>query len=850
MLQKSEQTPYPTIKIYFLNIFRHCILLPVFIFFSTLAFAQPISFSGTVIDGHTKEPVAYASVYFARSGVGKSTDSAGNFSFTLNNFKDDTLKVSFIGFEIYKIPITHLQNNQTLNIQLERGTAKGEVIIKAKWNRGLFLWKKIMSKKKQYNRYDLGNFSYEAYNKLEIDIKNFNTDKAKRNFLLKNFTFIFDNMDSTSEAAPFLPAYLIESLSDYAYQKNPKKFYENIKASQTKGFNNESFSKLLGVMNQNVSIYSNFVNVMDKDFISPFNDNADAYYIFTVPDTQVVNGAKQYHFVFRPKRAGQNTFEGDAWVTEKTFQIRKISMYLGKEANINFIDRISVFQEYIPINDSVIFLNRDKFFADFRVLGKNSLTLIGRKTTSYKDIVINSDSLTATFKEQRIEEVVKTEKSVVKNSDSAWANLRHDTLSKNEKAIYTTIDKLMEMPKFQKLQTNLKFLVGGYRNIGKLEIGPWFNWVSADTVQGTRLRFDLGTNKKLFKNIYLHGYLAYGFRDKRFKGQAEAFWILQHEPKRVRLHLSYQNDVDNGISQVGEVSQDNIFSLAIRKPNITRKFINVKDIRFEVFNELGKGFSTEWFVSHRHYTSLLNLPPDSFFTANKGTPLTNFEVALKLRFAYLERFIETDYNRFSIGTKYPVVELMLAKGIAGVFNSAYNYSKISLTVKDFMKISPYGTVSYKVYGGKIFGAMPFTNLENHPGNDLYYYNRNAFNLMNRFQYLSDQYAGANVEHNVGSGLFRFIPITRKLKWRQFYTVKALWGSLSNENDAINTYAVIPYQKVGFKTLNDKTYVEVGTGIDNIFKVFRLDFVWRLSPSSSYAGSGSKFGVFGSFQLQF
>ena len=159
-----------------MNIFRHCILLLVFIFFSAVSFAQPISFSGTVIDGHTKEPVAYASVYFARSGVGKSTDSAGQFTFVLSNFKDDTLKVSFIGFEIYKIPITHLQNNQTLNIQLERGTAKGEVVIKAKWNRGLYLWKKIMTKKKQYNRYDLGNFSYEAYNKLEIDIKNFNAD--------------------------------------------------------------------------------------------------------------------------------------------------------------------------------------------------------------------------------------------------------------------------------------------------------------------------------------------------------------------------------------------------------------------------------------------------------------------------------------------------------------------------------------------------------------------------------------------------------------------------------------------------------------------------------------------------
>lgn len=828
-----------------MNTVRHSISFLILIFITPVSFAQQISISGTVIDAGTKEPVSFASVYFARSQVGKTTDSAGHFSFVLNNFKDDTLKVSFIGFELFKMPVSQLQNNQNFNIELQRGTAKNEVVIKAKWNRGLFLWKKIMSKKKQYNRYDLTNFSYEAYNKLEIDIKNFNADRAKKNFLLKNFSFIFDNMDSTSEAAPFLPAYLIESLSDYAYQKNPKKFYENIKASQTKGFKNESFSKLLGVMDQNVSIYSNFVNVIDKAFISPFNDNADAYYIFTVPDTQVVNGGKQYHFVFRPKRPGQNTFEGDAWVTEKTYQIRRISMYLSKDANINFIDRISVFQEYLPINDSVIFLNRDKFFADFRILGKNSLTLIGRKTTSYKGIVINSDSLTFAFKDQHIEELVKTEKSTVENSDSAWLNLRHDTLSKNEKAIYATIDKLTAMPKFQRLQKNLKFLAGGYHDVGKFEIGPWLQWVTFDSIQGTRLRFDLGTNKKLFKNVYLHSYLAYGFRDKRFKGQAEAFWIVQRAPKRVRLHLSYRDDIDYGISQVGEISQDNIFALAIRKPNNRRKLINVKELSFDASSDLGKGFSTELFVSHRQYAPLSNnLPPLTSFKVASGKPLTNFEVALKLRFAYLERFIETDYNRYSIGTKYPVVELMFSKGLKGVFNSAYNYTKYSILIKDMMKISPFGVLYYRVYGGKINGALPFTNLENHPGNDLFYYNPFAFNLMNRFEYLSDKYAGVNMEHNIGSGLFRFIPLTRKLKWRQFYTVKSLWGSLSDENTAINN------KTNTFKTLNGKTYLEVGTGIDNIFKVFRLDFIWRLSPSPSYAGTSSKFGIFGSFQIQF
>jgi len=828
-----------------LNTLRY-IISALFIFFiSPVAIGQSITISGKIIDAHTKEPVSYASVYFARSGVGKTSDSSGNFYFYFNNFTSDTLTVSYIGYALFKIPVSAQVNEKPMTIQLERGGPNTVVVVKTKFNKGLYLWKKIMSKKKQYNRYNLTNFGYEAYNKLEVDIKNFNADKAKKNFLLKNFSFIFDNIDSTSENVPFLPAYLVESVSDYAYQSSPKKYFENFKASNTKGFKNESISRLLGVMNQNVSIYSNFVNVMDKDFISPFNDNGDAYYTFTVPDTQIVSGKKIFHFVFRPKRAGSNTFEGDAWVTEKTFQIQRISLYLGKDANINFIDRISVFQEFTPLNDSVIFLTRDKFFADFRVLGKNSLTLIGRKSTSYKDILINSDSLTALFNEQRIEEVVKSEKGINLKSAADWDSLRHDTLSVNEKAIYNTIDKLLAMPKYQKMQRNLKFLAGGYRNIGNYEIGPWFNWISGNQWEGTRFRFDLGTNTGFNKNIYLHGYLAYGTSDKKFKGKAEAFWILKREPKRIRLHLSWSDDVDNGISQIGEVSQDNIFSLAIRKPNTTRKFIRVKDLRFEVFNELGKGFSTEWFVAHRQYTPLLNLPDKINFQVSNGSPLTSFEIALKLRFAYLERFLETDYNRFSIGTKYPIVEVMLAKGMPGVFNSAYNYTKYSALVKDVMKISPYGTLSYKVYAGKIDGTLPFTFLENHPGNDLYYYSSSSFNLMNRFEYLSDKYAGINVEHNIGSGLFRFIPITRKLKWRQFWNAKTVWGSLSPENIALNN------KTSTFKTINGKTYIEVGTGIDNILKLLRLDFVWRVSPTPMPADNKtSRFGIFGSFQFQF
>jgi len=826
-----------------LNFLRYFLFIG-FVFLAALVHAQSISFKGIIQDAHTKEPVSYASVYFSRSGVGKTSDSAGNFSFYISKFSNDTLVVTYVGYETYRIPVNDSVNNKTIVIQLQRGAANAGVIVRSKINKGLFLWKKIMSKKKQYNRYNLPNFGYEAYNKLEIDIKNFKPEKAKKNFLLKPFSFIFDHIDSTSEKEPFLPAYLLESVSDYAFQKNTKKYFENVKASNTKGFTNESISKLMGVMNQNVNVYGNYVNVMDKDFIGPFNDNADVYYNFFVPDTQIVNGKKIFHFVFSPKHAGQNTFEGDAWVMGQTFQIQKINLYLGKDANINYIDRISVFQEFIPVNDTVYFLNRDKFFADFKILGKQSLTFIGRKTTSYRNIIINSDSITDLFKQQPLEEVVRVTPGSNLKTDSAWNVLRHDTLSANEKAIYATVDKLLQMPKFQRLQNTLKFIGTGYKQLTNYEIGPWFNWISSNSWEGFRTRFDLGTTTGFNKHIYLHTYLAYGFKDKKFKGLAEAFWIVKRDPKRFRFHLSYYNDIDNGVSQVGDVGQDNIFSLAIRKPNTTRKFIQLQDIRFEIFNELGKGLSTEWFISHRTYDPLKNLPFKTTFPVNEGVALTSFEVALKLRFAYLEQFVEGDYFRYSLGTKYPIAELMLAKGFSGVFNSAYNYTKIAASVKDYMKISPYGSFSYKVYAGKINGVLPFAFLENHPGNDIYYYNPGSFNLMNRFEYLSDQYAGVNVEHNVGSGLFRFIPLTRKLKLRQFWNAKALWGSLNAENTTLNN-------KSGtFKTLNGNTYLEVGTGIDNIFKVLRLDFVWRVLPRPLPVEKTSRFGIFGSFQFQF
>jgi hypothetical protein len=821
------------------------LLILVFICFSATTMAQQKNIQGTIIDNHTNLPIAFASVFFKKANIGIKSDTNGNFTLAYSTFAEDSLIIGYVGYKKLYIPIASLLVDSNMVFDLIRGTAINNVVVKSNLSRGLMMWKQIMKTKDAHNRYKYNNFSYEAYNKLEVDIKNFKLETFKKSKMLNAFDFVFDNVDSTSEKEVFLPVYIVESISEFNYQNKPKKFYEKIKASNTKGIKNESISKVLGVTDQVININNNYIPIMDKDFISPLHDNANLYYTFRVGDTATISGKPHYLFTFVPKRPGQYTFNGEAWVESGTNNIKKITLYIDAEVNINYLSRVTINQEYQILVDSTYFVKKDELFADFNLVGKKKLTLIGRKSSSYKNIIVNNQIITDKFLGQKTEKLIIVDSALNNLSNIAWDSLRYEPLTKNEANLYKSIDKLLELPKFKKLQNTLTFIGTGYKGIGKFEIGPWYNWLSNNVWEGTRVRFDLGTTSKFNKNIYLHSYLAYGFKDKQFKGQAEAYWILKRKPNRLRLHASFAQDIDNGVSAYGDVGQDNFFTFAVRKPNISRKFLHVRDARFEIFKEWGSGLSTEGFVMHRSYNTLLNLPKTEAFTNASGEALQNFEVALKIRFAYMEQFLEANYFRVSIGSKYPGIELTVAKGISGVLGSSYNYTKVSGYIADYVKVSPLGSFSYKVFGGAIKGTLPFTFLAIHPGNDIYYYDKFAFNLMTRFEYIGDKYAGIMLEHNIGPGIFRFTPITRKLKWRQFYSFKAINSSLTAANTTLNNAG-----GNFFNTLNGKAYAEVGTGIDNIFKVLRFDAVWRIAPTPLPLKQVSRFGFFGSFQFQF
>lgn len=149
-----------------------------------------------------------------------------------------------------------------------------------------------------------------------------------------------------------------------------------------------------------------------------------------------------------------------------------MNLRLADDANVNFVEKLSIIQEYKLVKDSIWFLSKDKFVIDVAPIGKQKFGVTGRKTTTYQNISINAGSVwEALQKNKKLEETVLLP-GASEQTELYWQQQRHDTLSKNEKAIYAMVDTLQKMPLFKKYTNTITFLATGYKPIGNYEYGP------------------------------------------------------------------------------------------------------------------------------------------------------------------------------------------------------------------------------------------------------------------------------------------------------------------------------------------------------------------------------------------
>ena len=179
--------------------------------------------------------------------------------------------------------------------------------------------------------------------------------------------------------------------------------------------------------------------------------------------------------------------------------------------------------------------------------------------------------------------------------------------------------------------------------------------------------------------------------------------------------------------------------------------------------------------------------------------------------------------------------------------SDFNFSKWNLYLEHKFPDGRIGNLSYIIDAGITNGTLPIVLLNVLKGNDTYYYNKYAFNNMNRFEFVTDKYVSLSVEQNFGSFPFKFIPALKRLKWRSLITFKGVIGGMSEANKIANGYydSTISYH---FTVPDKEPYMETGVGIDNIFHSLRIDGVWRLDYQKN--PGVPKFGIKASVEFKF
>jgi hypothetical protein len=815
--------------------------------------AQKTKIMGKVIDTLTKEPIPFVTVFVKGTAIGTRADFNGEYSleFTIDA---DSLTATFLG---YNDVIKHIELHkfQTINFAMSQDKySLNEVIIHPTTNPAEILLKKIIAYKDTNSGQAYESYQYNSYNKIEFDANNI-SEKFKDKRMLKPFQFIFENIDtSTVNGKSYLPIFLTETVSDVYYRKTPKTKKEIIKASKVSGVDNESVAQFLGDMYQNVNIYENYIVIFDKNFVSPIANFGLLYYKYYLTDSSSIDNHWCYKIMFKPRRKQELTFTGNFWVADTSFAIKKIDMRIADDANINFINDMVSQQEFNNNDGKHWVITKDKLIADFNVVNnaKSNMGFYGTKTTSYREYIFNRP---------KDDEFYNTPMNIMvsdssgKKDEAYWVANRHDSLSKSEKAIYKMVDTIQTIKIFRTYLDVIKTIITGYYIKGNFELGPYFNTISFNDLEGLRLRLGGRTSNKFSTKLMLDGHVAFGTKDNVFKYGGGFLYMLDKNPRKT-VGASYKYDVEQlGESQNSFITDNILASLLRSSP--ANKLSMVREFKANYENEWFNGFSNTFTFTHRDVFPLDN--HFEFFSGGSAevkNSITTTEVSLNTRFAYDEKFVFGEFERTSMGTKYPIFNFDYFYGINGFLNGGYNYHRLRLGVEHWFNIASFGWSKYILEAGRIWGTLPYPLLKLHEGNETWVYDDYAFNMMNYYEFVSDKYLSVLYTHHFEGLFLNKIPLMRKLKWREVASVHGIVGSLDPRNKEYNHNYLNEYNTNEQMYQVRKPYFEASVGVENILKCFEVCAVWRLSYldhkrlTTSGIKNVSRFGIMGTMIIYF
>lgn len=796
-------------------------LLPLFLF------GQETVVKGRVTDAVTNEPIPYANVRFRGSTNGVACDFDGFF--TLRSSKPyDSIRVSYLGYKTRAKKVKTF-TNQTIDFQLQPDAVSlSAIVVTAGENPANILMRKVIANRERYNYASVPAYEAESYSKIILDVDHI-SDKFKKRKILKPLMTLFDSLERNAgeDGKAHMPVFFTENLSNVYVTKEPKRMRENIKAARVSVVgvqDGETLAQLTGATFEEYNFYNEHIFLFTKQFLSPIASNAFAFYEFYLTDTTYIDSVKCYELKLKPKNDQDLLFSGNIWVTDSTHLIRRINVSIPKTANLNYVSKMQIQQELEMVDSGRMFFPvRTRCVIDFRDISKNVLGLMGKFYFSCKNIKVKTPMPDAFY----LQKVILEDKALKKDA-AYWDTTRHERLTSGDIYTYNMIDTIKHMPIVRTSIDVLKTAASGYYRTPKVDIGPYYTFYRYNGIEGTKLRLGFRTRDRLSKRFIMRGYLGYGFKDQKFKynGQVEYFLSKKYWTKvglqrrddidQVGFNFGYDDSpyfVNRQSSLYTAASQISRFSLLNRK----------QENRIWIESDIARGTTFRVAAHHTSFQHFFNVGIEQGGQQVLQRDFKTMEIVTDLRFAFDETLVQGNNNsrvRLSKALS-PVILLTYTRGLKGIWKSDYNYDKLALEIQQKFRMGLAGYSQYYFNAGKVLSSVPYTFLEIHRGNQTPFRADGTFNLMNYFEFVSDQYLSLDWQHNFGGIVFNRVPLLRRLKLREILSLNLVYGGLSKQNAAFNDTHL-------FNTLSQKPYVEGGVGITNLFTVVRVDFLWRLT----------------------
>ncbi len=812
------------------------------LFCSAIAAQTPTKIRGTVSDAATGEPLPYANVTVLPKtyGITVSTKDDGKYAMEFTA-KGESLQFSFVGYEPLTVKLTSIKDG-VLNVKLKPlDTRLEEVVVTGEHTRyrnrdnpAVELIRKVIDNKDKNRIESHDTYEYERYERIQLSLSV--NDSIRNSTMFRKFPFFNNYLDTLENTErKVLPVFLRENISEHYFRKKPSAEKEYLIASRMTNFHDfieeQTVSSFLDGMVRRSNIYDNRIIVLENEYLSPLSPLAPNFYRFHILDTVDISGVPCVNLSVYPRNEQDFGFRGNLYIlTDSSYALKRAELGFTSNNNVNFVNDFSLIQEYTLI-DSTWCLTFDEAVIDFSLNKKKSM-ILGKRINTYENYKFDHRISETTFiGGAKVDKIPGYDM----RAEQYWTEHRPVPLARSEQGIYDMLAEMKSNSWFRNIFRLAGIVFSGYIDAGPIDVGPMATLYSFNEVEGSRIRVGGKTNTRFSKNIFFEGYGAYGFKDDLFKysiGTMFSFSKRKVHPWEYPMNLlsiSYTNDIETPGQAFLFGSADRLLMSFHRGHSQQMVYHQTLSAKYE--KEFPSGLSLKPSFTHKE-----EQPAGSLTFENAYGPVhdvTTSQVGLMLRYAPNERFYQVQRNRFPLNHTNPVFTVNYNYGIKDFWESDYTFHRLEVGIDKRNWFSSLGFSDVWLKAGKIWGTVSFPQLVIHQANQNYAYQDEAFNMMNYMEFVSDQYVSANLSYCFNGWIFNRIPLIKKLKWREFITFKALWGSVSDQNKPENNPDILrfPVNNQGVPTmysLEKGPYMEASVAIDNLFKVLRIDLVKRIS----------------------